>query len=198
MTLHLFLEILSVILGVFYLILMIKENIWCWIFGIVSSAITIYLYVHVTLYLEAGLNFYYVLAGIYGWIYWYQHKKENNLTPIVQWKRAYHLVNIALGLFLGVGLGYIMQKYTNSERPYVDALITVFSFSATYLEARKVLSTWYYWFVLNAFSIGLMVDRELYFFAILSMFYTGMCILGYKKWKTSYAIQLKEAQSRED
>lgn len=182
MDIYTVLEIISVICGTLFLILMVKENIWCWIFGILSSAITIYLYTHVTLYLEAGLNFYYILAGFYGWIYWYKHRGRNQKTPVIEWKAKFHYINIIGGITLSLALGYIMHQYTNSHRPYIDATITVFSFSATYLEARKVLSTWYYWFFLNAASIALMIDRELYFFAALSAFYTVMSIVGYKQW----------------
>lgn len=193
MDIYKILEITSVILGVFYLVLMVKENIWCWIFGIISSAITIYLYTHVTLYLEAGLNFYYILAGFYGWVYWYKHKSKNQKTPVIEWKLTSHLINIICGTILSIALGYIMHRYTDSHRPYIDATITVFSFSATYLEARKVLSTWYYWFFLNAFSIGLMIDRELYFFSALSLFYTAMCIVGFIRWRKTLQEQKVEA-----
>lgn len=194
MNIHNSLEIISVIFGTIYLLLMIKENIWCWIFGILSSAITVYLYTHVTLYLEAGLNFYYILAGFYGWIYWAQHQKKNknnegSNTPIQTWKPANHYAAIALCGIISVILGYIMHTYTNSERPYIDASITVFSFVATYMEAKKVLSTWYYWFILNASSIFLQIDRGLYFFAILSLFYTVMCVYGYRRWHKSLVLQ---------
>jgi len=173
---------------------MIKENIWCWIFGILSSAITVYLYTHVTLYLEAGLNFYYILAGFYGWVYWAQNQKKNknnegSNTPTETWKPANHYIAIVLCGIISVILGYIMHTYTNSERPYIDASITVFSFVATYMEAKKVLSTWYYWFILNASSVFLQIDRGLYFFAILSVFYTVMCVYGYKRWHRSLVLQ---------
>ncbi len=183
MDIYTVLEIISVIFGVLYLVLMVKENIWCWIFGIFASAITIYLYKHVTLYLEAGLNLYYILAGFYGWLYWHKHRGKNQKTPVIEWKLKYHFFNITIGIILSLLLGYIMHRFTDSHRPYIDAGITVFSFSATYLEARKVISTWYYWFFLNAFSIGLMIDRELYFFSALSVFYTAMCIYGYIHWR---------------
>jgi nicotinamide mononucleotide transporter len=189
MDIYTILEIISVIFGTLFLVLMVKENIWCWIFGILSSAITIYLYIHVTLYLEAGLNFYYILAGFYGWIYWYRHRGQNQKTPVIEWKLKFHAINIISGIALSLVLGYIMHQYTDSHRPYIDATITVFSFSATYLEARKVLSTWYYWFFLNAFSIGLMIDRELYFFAVLSLFYTGMSIFGFRHWRRTLKAQ---------
>jgi nicotinamide mononucleotide transporter len=187
------LEIISVILGVLYLILMVKENIWCWIFGIISSAITIYLYIHVTLYLEAGLNFYYILAGFYGWMYWHKHHGKNQKTPVIEWRLKYHLINITSGIALSLILGYTMHQFTDSHRPYIDATITVFSFSATYLEARKVISTWYYWFFLNAFSVGLMIDRELYFFSALSVFYTVMCIYGFIHWRKTLREQKEDS-----
>lgn len=194
MHLNTILEIISVIFGILYLILMIRENIWCWIFGILASAITVYLYVHVTLYLEAGLNIYYILAGFYGWIYWYQHQNKEAITgktnvPIRTWRPNSHIIAIITSGILSVILGIIMHKYTDSERPYIDATITVFSFVATYMEARKVLSTWYYWFLLNAASIFLQIDRGLYFFAILSVIYTVMCVYGFKRWKKTLVSQ---------
>lgn len=192
MDVYTILEITSVIFGVLYLVLMVKENIWCWVFGIISSAITIYLYTHVTLYLEAGLNFYYILAGFYGWVYWHKHRGKNQKTPVIEWKLKFHLINIASGIIISLILGYIMHQFTDSHRPYIDATITVFSFSATYLEARKVISTWYYWFFLNAFSVGLMIDRELYFFSALSVFYTAMCIYGFIHWGKSLREQKED------
>lgn len=199
MNINTFLEIISVIFGIIYLVLMVRENIWCWLFGILASAITVYLYVEVTLYLEAGLNFYYILAGFYGWIYWSSHRKkigaENSFVPILTWKSAYHIIAVLTCATIGVLLGYLMDTNTDSERPYVDALLTTFSFLATYLEAKKVLSTWYYWAVLNTCSIFLNADRELYFFAALSVFYTIMTIQGYKRWNESLKRQRAEIKS---
>lgn len=194
MSLNTILEITSVIFGILYLLLMIRENIWCWIFGILASAITVYLYIHVTLYLEAGLNIYYILAGFYGWSYWHQHQNKENIdgkinVPIRTWKPNNHLVAIVISIILSITLGAIMHKYTDSERPYIDATITIFSFVATYMEAKKVLSTWYYWFLLNAASIILQIDRGLYFFAILSVFYTVMCVYGFKRWNKTFLLQ---------
>jgi len=192
MNLNTLLEIISVIFGILYLLLMIRENIWCWIFGILASAITVYLYVHVTLYLEAGLNIYYILAGFYGWIYWYQNKKTidgKNHVPIHTWRSNNHIAAIILSGILSIILGIIMHRYTNSERPYIDATITTFSFVATYMEAKKVLSTWHYWFLLNGASVFLQIDRGLYFFSVLSVFYTIMSIYGFKQWKKTYTSQ---------
>ena len=183
------LEIAGVVCGILYLVLIIRENIWCWIFGILASAITVFIYIEHKLYLEAGLNFYYILAGIYGWIYWSRHLNQDKKTPVIDWIPRSHMIALSSGLLLSWALGQIMHLHTDSPRPFVDAGLTVFSFIATYMEARKVLSTWYYWFVLNAVSVWLQVDRELYFYAGLSVFYTFMCIKGYLEWKKSRAAE---------
>lgn len=185
MAVNTLLELISVVCGILYLLLMVREHIACWIFGILGSLITIYLYTQVTLYLEAGLNVYYVLAGFYGWYFWHKQQDSEQQVPVLDWKLRPQIIWGILCLLIGLGLGKLMEQYSNSERPYIDALITTFSFLATYMEARKVLSTWYYWFVLNACSIFLQIDRGLYYLSMLSVVYTIMSITGYLRWKRS-------------
>jgi len=183
------LEIIGLVVGLLYLLLIICENIWCWIFGIVGSLITVFLYFHTKLYLESILNVYYIWAGFYGWWYWNKAKEkttEKANVPVVAWQPSYHFVNIVLCLSISVSVGVLMKKYTDSPRPYIDATMAVFSFSATYLEARKVLSAWIYWFVINGASIILQFDRGLNIYAYLSIVYTVMSIVGYLQWKKSY------------
>lgn len=180
------LEIAGVICGILYLLLIIRENIWCWLFGILASAITVYLFIHFKLYLEAVLNGYYILAGIYGWIFWSYQSGNGDKAPVREWRPRIHLLVIPGGLLLSLLLGQLMFKHTDSPRPFLDAGLAVFSFIATYMEARKVLSTWHYWFLINAVSVWLQIDRGLYFYSGLSVFYTLMCIQGHLRWKKSY------------
>lgn len=175
------LEIIGVICGIIYLLLIIRENIWCWLFGILASAITIFLYIEFKLYLEAGLNGYYVLAGIYGWIFW--SRKGDRKLPVSEWRLPWHALTLIGGAALSLLLGRIMDQYTDSPRPFMDALLAIFSFVATFMEARKILSTWYYWFAINGLSVWLQADRGLYYYAFLSVFYTIMCVKGYLEWR---------------
>lgn len=194
MGLYSWIEIVAVIMGLLYVIFIIRQNIWCWICGILSSALYIWSLVHAKIYLEAGLNFYYVLVGFYGWYHWIAAKKKNmdhksngaGGLPVTTWKSHAHTLNIAVCIILSLVLGLISHRLTDSPRPYFDAVITVFSFSATYMEARKVLSAWIYWFFINGASVILMLDRALPGYAILSAVTTILCIKGYLDWKKSY------------
>lgn len=184
-------ELISVVCGLLYLVFIIRQNNWCWPFGILGSLITVYLYFYHKLYLEAGLNGYYVLAGVYGWIFWTRRKNKgkDNKATVRNWPPAAHAAAVAGCLLLTLVLGRIMHQHTDSPRPYIDAGMTVFSFVATYMEARKVLSGWYYWFVINGMAVWLQYDRGLYLYAALSVFTTIMCIKGYLEWRKSYRSQ---------
>lgn len=191
MDVYRWIEIVAVIFGLLYVILIIRQNIWCWIFGILSSALYILSLIHVKIYLEAGLNFYYVVVGAYGWYHWI-HAKKHNISgkpmelPVSTWKTGAHMLNLVICIILSVILGRISHQLTDSPRPYFDAVITVFSFSATFMEARKILSAWIYWFFINGASIILMLDRKMPLYAILSAVTTVLCIKGYYDWKKSY------------
>jgi nicotinamide mononucleotide transporter len=154
--------------------------------GIVSSLITVFLLLSTRLYSEALLNSYYVLAGFYGWVVWY--KKRGEEFAVSEWELRKHLWWILLALLLTLVTGKLLVLYTDGNNPYLDAGITVFSLLATYLEARKILSAWIYWILLNALSSGLFYYRDLKIYAGLMVIYTLFSVSGYVIWrKTMHA-----------
>ena len=57
------LELLAVLLAIGYLLLAIRQNIWCWFFAAISTAIYVYLFLQAKLYMESLLNiFYFAMA----------------------------------------------------------------------------------------------------------------------------------------
>ena len=179
---ELLLEIIAVIFGVIYVFLAAKNNNWCWIFGILGSAISIVLFVvYAKLYAEAMLYFFYVLAGIYGWLSW---KKQTNATTVYQQSITKHITIIAIGIVLSFGLYYtLIFFFADAEKPLIDAFTTVFSFIATYLTAKKWLENWIYWIVIDFASTFLYYSRGLEIYALLMFAYTFMAIYGYLQWK---------------
>lgn len=180
-----FLEIVATLSGIIYVLLAIRENIWCWLFGIVSSAISIYLFVGAQLYAEAVLYIYYVWAGIYGWYNW-GRGAEKGALPVIELKFQQHLLWIGLGLVGAILLATLLQTYTNAALPLLDAHTTVFSFIATYFVTQKVLSNWLYWIVIDAVSVGLYWNRELYYLSFLMFFYTIIAIWGFYQWRKQF------------
>ena len=178
----LLLEIVAVVFGVFYTVLMAQNKISCWIFGIIGSLLSVYLFVeYAKLYAEAVLYVFYVFAGIYGWIQW---KKQKVAVEVYQQKLSTHMKLIASGIVLSIllyfGLTYFFKV---AEKPLIDSFTTVFSFIATYLMAKKWIENWYYWLVIDAVSTYLYFTRGLEIYALLMLAYTILVVYGYWQWK---------------
>lgn len=175
-------ERVSVVLGLIYLVLLIRENIWCWIFGIVSSLLSIYLFWEVNLRSEAVLYLYYVIIGIYGWYRWTKPKTGKSLK-LHEWSLKRHLIAIVIGIVAAFGMGTAFERWLNADYSLVDAHTTIFSFIASYLEANKVISGWVYWIIINGVSIWLYYIKGLEAYPWLMVIYFVMSIFGLLSWK---------------
>jgi len=166
-----------------YVVLAAIENKWCWLFGIISSFFSIYLCFTGKLFLESGLQIFYVLIGIYGWYEWQygsSEKKALRITSITFSKTAFL---IFISIIVWIPFGYIAHSYSTQALPYLDAFITAFSIIATWMTAKKQLQNWIFWIVIDAAAIILYSKREFYLIAILYFIYTILAIAGYFSWK---------------
>jgi len=181
-------EILATGASLTYIVLLIRERIACWAFGIVGSLLSIYLFLDVRLYSEAVLYFFYAAMGVWGWIHW--HKQlETDSNPVIRWQSHRHLLAIIMGCAVATALGCTVQFYSDAERPLFDAFTTIFSFLGTYLEITKVLEAWIYWFAINLASVWLYHDRSLDIYAVLIGFYSVLSIWGYLRWRRTFITQ---------
>jgi nicotinamide mononucleotide transporter len=183
-------EWFAVITGLLYVILISFKKTSAWFFAIVSSLLYIYLCYSSQLFLETGLQFFYLIMGIYGWYLWTSVQKIDE-NRIIKWKNYHHSINIAFSTLLFISIGFIFDNYTNQANPYTDAFTTVFSLAATFMVTQKVLENWIYWIVIDVVSVYLFSSRELYMTAALFVIFTILAIVGYFKWKTLFDSQLQ-------
>ena len=181
-------EILATTANLVFIILLIREKILCWPFGIAGSLLSIYLFVDARLYSEAFLYLFYALMGVWGWLRWHRQLEKNN-NPIIRWDIARHLRILLVGSAVALGLGVSVQFFSDAERPLFDAFTTTFSFIATYMEITKVLEAWGYWLILNLASIWLYQDRNLDIYAVLIGIYSIMSVWGFVTWQRAYRQQ---------
>ena len=186
---YFWIEVLAVIFGLAYLFFLIQQNVICWIFGIIGSLLSIYLFYQSRLYSEAILYSYYVMMGGYGFYMWRRKSEDRSslLLVISELKWLYHIVFLFVGSLMAWVMAWFFDTYTNADKPYLDAFTTIFSFLATYLEARKVVSAWLYWIVLNGVTVLLYFSKGLDVYAGLSIVYFIMSFVGYARWKRSMA-----------
>lgn len=178
----LILEIIAVIFGLLYVFLIAANKISCWIFGILGSLVSIYLFVvHAQLYAESVLYLFYVFAGIYGWINWSKQQEPNTVFSLSVGK---HLITIGVGVVLSIGLYFVLSWwFPEAKKPLIDSFTTIFSFIATYITTKKWISNWIYWIVIDAVTTYLYFSRGLEIYAFLMLAYTLIAVFGYLKWR---------------
>ena len=180
------LEVIAVIFAVLYLLLAIRENIWCWLCAAISTAIYVYLFVNARLYMESALNIFYFAMAIYGWRVWYRGQSADHAMSVSVWAASIHGKAIAIIMMLSVVSGYLLSRYTEAAFPYIDSLTTWGAIWATFLVARKVLENWWYWLVIDVASVLIYWSRDLQLTALLFIVYVIMIPFGLISWKRSW------------
>lgn len=184
-------ELIGAITGLLYLFFSIKQKIWLWPLGIITSAFYVYVFYQSNLYADMSLNVYYVVISFYGWYHWLfgnKSKKRDDLS-ISTLKLQGWLLTIISIIVLWIIWGYVLITVPEilgippSDLPYWDSFTTSASIVATYLLARKKIEQWILWVVIDAISAGLYLYKQLYPTLILFIIYTILAVVGYYEWK---------------
>jgi nicotinamide mononucleotide transporter len=181
-------EYAAVITSLLYVYFATKQHRICWVFAFISTVIYSYIFIRVELFLESGLQVFYVIMAIYGYFTW--NKNGRNSQKIRVWSWKYHIINISLSTFLTYILGYIFATRVGQESPYLDAFTTVFSIAATFMVAYRVLENWVYWIVIDSVSVYLYQSKYLYLSALLMLIFTLLAVKGLITWRKFYKNQL--------
>ena len=179
-------EITAVILAVFYLILAVKQNILCWICGIISSVLYFFIMRSAGLYMEAYLQIFYIFMGFYGWSQWKINTSNTSNFVVNTWNKSQHLFATSIVLILSIVSAILLRFFTDAALPFLDALVAWGAVVATYMVAKKLLENWIYWLVIDSISIFLFISRDLFPTAFLFGVYIIIIIYGYRSWSKRF------------
>ncbi len=178
------LEVLGTLVGLLYLYQELKASVYLWITGIVMPAIYTVVYWEAGLYADFGIQIYYIVAAIYGLLFWkfFRSKSGNTLQirhlPLK--KYPYYAVIFVVAY---VVIAYVLVTYTNSTVPYLDTFTTALSIVGLLLLARKYVEQWLAWIAVDGVCVGLYIYKEIYFTAGLYALYTVLAVYGYFVWR---------------
>jgi len=175
-------ELTAVIFAILYLVLAVKQNILCWIAGIISAVLFFFIMRTAGLYMEANLQIYYVAMSFYGWSQWSKSARNQKIFVVNTWSKSQHLIAISIILILSLLSGLVLQTYTDAALPFFDALVTWGAVVATYMVAKQLLENWIYWLVIDSISIVLFIARDLWLTAFLFLVYIVIIYFGYQSW----------------
>ena len=181
------LEVAAVVFAMAYLLLAVRENVWCWFFALLSTAIYTLLFWDVSLLMESALNVYYMAMAVYGWYSWTRGGTNGDDIPheltVHGMTGRQHVFVISAIAILTVVSGYLLSEHSTAAWPSVAAFTTWASGITTYLVARKYLQNWLYWIIIDTVSIPLYIDRGLNLTALLFVAYVIISVVGYFKWR---------------
>jgi nicotinamide mononucleotide transporter len=181
------LEVTAVVFALAYLLLAVRENVWCWLFAFLSTAIYTWLFWDVSLLMESALNVYYMAMAVYGWHHWTRGGSNGDDHPhelgVQRMSNRQHAMVMSAIAVLMITSGYLLSEHSTAVWPYIDSFTTWASVITTYLVARKYLENWLYWIVIDSVSIPLYIDRGLNLTALLFVAYVIIATMGYFKWR---------------
>jgi len=183
-----YVEVLGVITSLVYLYFSVRQIIWLWPFGIISSALFILIFFNSKFYADMGLQVYYLGVSIYGWIYWSRgvvDRSEKSTLPVIRISRQLAWVLLVTGIVIMLGIVYVLKNFTDSDVPWGDGFTTAGSIVATWMLARKILEHWLVWVVVDSVAAGLYFYKGLYPSFLLYLIFTIIAVVGYYHWKRS-------------
>lgn len=181
-----YLELAGTLVGLAYLWLEYKASIYLWIASIIMPAIYVFVYYRAGLYADFGINIYFMLASVYGWIAWKLGKRTgtNDVEEvgISRFSRRMWPGTFLVFVVLFLVIGWVLIRFTDSTVPWLDSFTTAASIVAMWLLARKVAEQWLVWIAVDVVSSGLYFYKGLYFTAGLYLLYTVIAVMGYRNW----------------
>lgn len=182
MDLKLFLQIVGFALGMLYVWLEYRANIWLWFVGMIMPVVHGTLYYQAGLYADSAMNVYYLLAGLYGWIVWLRAPKRKDGGAIAHTPaRLWAVLAVVYVAVQGV-IYWVLVSFTNSTVPFWDSLTTALSIVGIWMLSRKYVEQWLIWIVVNAVTVALYLYKDIPITAALYLIYLGMAVAGYRRW----------------
>ena len=200
-----FMQIFTLVTGVIYIILEIRQKNFMWVIGVLTSVAAMWVFFRQGLYASFALNTYYLVTAFIGLWQWSRDKKKlvaeggsdvvaeaqpegdrihlNRLT-------AKTVVASAVVMVLGTfGLVELMQWLNSAgilqENPmsYLDSAATVLSAIATWWLVRSYIQQWWLWIAADLMSTILCASQGMWWMTALYAAYTLSAVYGWAHWK---------------
>ena len=184
-------EIFTLVTGVIYIILEIRQKNFMWVVGVFTSLAAMWVFFRQGLYASFGLNTYYLITAFIGLWQWRRDKRKLSAEDAAPAGDAVHLNRLPMktvvtsALAAGAGtfaLAWVMEMLEN-PMSYLDAAVTVLSVVATWWLVRSYIAQWWIWIIADALSTILCASQGLWWMTALYAAYALSAVYGYIHWK---------------
>ena len=208
-----YIEVFGALTGIIYVFLEIRQTIWLWPVGIITSAVYVWVFFTGKLYADMSLQGYYLVISCLGWYWWARgtgHRAQdsglreegerekgrkgenvNGGLQVTRLKLRTGIILMVVFVFLYTVMWLVLSRLTDSPVPGWDSFITSLSIVATWMVARKIYEHWFLWIVVNSMAAILFLTRGLYPTVILYVVYGIMSFTGLAAWKKTIPNEIK-------
>src|SRR5688572_12252208 len=163
------------------------ENILVYPVVHINTIICIYISFEGQLFGEAGVNLYYTIMSIYGWILWTKRDKQQHHVVVItsstrkEWMQqlGFFAFSYCTIFFL---LTYLKRTFAPDAIPWGDAFASATAFTGMWLMAKKKVESWYWWIATNIASIPLFFVKHYVFTSVYYLVLLVMAVMGLIEW----------------
>lgn len=182
------LEYIAVFSGIVSVYFSRKENILVYPTGLINTVVYTYLSFKGSLFGEAGVNFYYTVMSIYGWIIWSQrNEQQEHVVQITFSNKKWWGYQLSFFLFFYITiyalLTYLKKEFAPGVIPWADALASATAFTGMWLMTKKKVESWYWWIATNIASIPLYFVKQYVFTSVYYFVLLIMAVWGLLEWR---------------
>jgi len=192
-----YLEFFGTIFNLWCVWLTAKGKVSSWPVGIVSIILYLFLFYQIQFYSDLTEQLYFLVTSFWGWWVWLhpgskKETDENNQLKISLSPKRVILASISAVIFGTVAMTYFMSRIhlffpklflLPASYPFLDALTTVMSFTATILMVKKKVECWYFWILVDIIGIGLYYVKGVKFISLEYLIFLVLAVKGLFSWR---------------
>ena len=184
-------EIFTLVTGVIYIILEIRQKNLMWVVGILTSIAAMWVFFRQGLYASFGLNTYYLVTSVVGLWQWRRDIDRISQDGAAHDDGTVRLKHLslktvavsALAVVAGTLVLAMVMEHLENPMSYLDSAVAVLSAVATWWLVRCYIQQWWLWIAADTVSTILCASQGLWWMAALYAAYAVSAIIRYIHWK---------------
>ena len=178
------LSLVSGLLGITSVILCSQGNIWTFAFGFGQILTYSGLCWIERFYACLLMNAFYFLSQIYGIYAWQRQRTGDSVVIVPRSLQLNRFVLLcAIVAVVSVGVGWLLNRYTDDPQPYLDAVTTVVSIVAQVMLVMAIRQQWWLWLFVDVLFVAMWIMAGNWSMVAQYGFWCINCVYGMLRWK---------------
>jgi len=175
------LELIAIIFSFTSVWLSAKQNVFCWVTGMIGTICFFIIFLEQKLYSQTILQVLLFSQSIYGWYFWSKTKEGNGRVISIKPMMVF-LIELSGILILAYVIGFFLKNYTDTQQPFLDATTACIGLLANWYLVKKIIQAWWLWIVIDILIAIIFYNQGLEISAILYLSFLLFSFNGLIRW----------------